>query len=131
MRVTYDREADAAYIEFVEITDGGVARTVELDKALPGVLVDLDAEGRLLGIEVLDARANLPKEVLDAANDITRNEAELLQRRPGPHRTPPVRFCPVCAAENLGLQMVYGPTGDGFDAHCHSCGWSGNVMPVR
>ncbi len=129
MRVTYDREANAAYIELVEIPDGGVARTIELDRTLPGLLADLDAEGRLIGIEVLGAESNLPPELLATVEDITAADAELRRSRPGPRKPLPVRFCPGCASENLHLRMVYGPDGDGLHTHCHACGWCGEVLP--
>jgi uncharacterized protein YuzE len=49
---TYDPEADALY---VRIAPKGteVAETREVQ---PGVMLDLDAGGRLIGIEVLDVR---------------------------------------------------------------------------
>lgn len=46
-RVTYDPVADALY---VRVRDGEVADTVEVAE---GVIVDLDREGRVLGIEIL------------------------------------------------------------------------------
>lgn len=49
MRSSYDLSADAAYFEFAG-RDGGVARTVDIDGS---TMVDLDADGNLLGIEVL------------------------------------------------------------------------------
>ncbi|MGC8903910.1 DUF2283 domain-containing protein [Thermus sp.] len=52
MRITYDPEADALYIAFGE----GPA-TVE--EVAPGVALDWDGEGRLLGIEILDASRRL------------------------------------------------------------------------
>ena len=68
LRVTYDPEANAAYIYFVpEIEFGGVARTVPVDGGDHPWMVnlDVDSEGRLLGIEVLDARRLLPVALLD------------------------------------------------------------------
>ncbi len=68
LRVTYDSEANAAYIYLVpEIEFGGVARTVPVDGGdQPWVVnLDVDSEGRLLGIEVLDARRLLPVALLD------------------------------------------------------------------
>jgi uncharacterized protein YuzE len=68
LRVTYDPEANAAYIYFVpEIKFGGVARTVPVDGGDHPWMVnlDVDSEGRLLGIEVLDARRLLPVALLD------------------------------------------------------------------
>ncbi len=52
MRMTYDPEADALYFAFGE----GPA-TVE--EVAPGVALDWDGEGKLLGIEILDASRRL------------------------------------------------------------------------
>ncbi len=52
MRFELDREVNALYIYFREIPDGGVARTVELEE---GVNLDIDEEGRTLGLEFVDA----------------------------------------------------------------------------
>jgi uncharacterized protein YuzE len=49
MKIEYDREADALYIS---LQDKQVSRTIELSE---GVNVDLDDQGGLVGIEVLDA----------------------------------------------------------------------------
>jgi uncharacterized protein YuzE len=49
MRIEYDREADALYIS---LQDKEVTRTVGLAE---GVNVDLDEQGRFIGIEILDA----------------------------------------------------------------------------
>jgi uncharacterized protein YuzE len=52
MRFEYDKETNALYIYLRgKIPEGGVARTVELD---PGVYLDADQEGRILGAEFLD-----------------------------------------------------------------------------
>ncbi len=48
MRVTYDSELDALYIRFIEIT-------VTTKHLAEGIAADYDAEGRLAGIEILDA----------------------------------------------------------------------------
>jgi uncharacterized protein YuzE len=49
MRITYDTEVDALYIRFIEttVTTGPVAE---------GIAVDYAADGRIAGIEILDAR---------------------------------------------------------------------------
>jgi len=52
MRFEYDKEANALYIYLRgKIPEGGVARTVELE---PGVYLDADRAGHILGVEFLD-----------------------------------------------------------------------------
>ncbi|WP_067721400.1 DUF2283 domain-containing protein [Nocardia yamanashiensis] len=66
-RVTYDPVADAAYIYLThEILPGGVAKTVSVDPMTIGGMVnlDLDAEGRIVGIEVLGAKSRLDPHLL-------------------------------------------------------------------
>ena len=67
LHVRYDPEADAAYIYFVsEIGAGGAARTVPVEGGDDPWLVnlDVDSEGRILGLEVLDASRRLHAELL-------------------------------------------------------------------
>ena len=52
MRITHDKEADALYIAFGE----GPATVEEVAE---GIALDWDSEGRLLGIEILDASKRL------------------------------------------------------------------------
>ncbi len=52
LRFEHDTEVNALYIYFRDIPEGGVARTVELQE---GVNLDLDAQGRTLGLEFVDA----------------------------------------------------------------------------
>jgi uncharacterized protein YuzE len=72
VRVTFDPEANLAYISLLD----GNARVGEavrqLSVAEPGlaaarIVLDLDRDGRLIGIEVFDARESLPVELLDEA----------------------------------------------------------------
>jgi len=49
MKIEYDREVDALY---VRIQEKYVARTLEVDE---GINIDFDEEGRLIGLEILDA----------------------------------------------------------------------------
>ena len=71
MRVTYDRSIDAAYIYLREIEPGGVRESVDIDApdgvAAGSVVLDFDRDGRLVGIEVLNAERALPEHFLDAA----------------------------------------------------------------
>jgi uncharacterized protein YuzE len=73
--MTYDSEANAAYIYLVEeINRGEAARSCIADIALDNaaITIDFDAEGRVLGIEVLGASQTLRPETIRAAVDITR-----------------------------------------------------------
>ncbi len=58
MKITYDKIADAAYMV---LRKGKVAKTVEMSES---VIIDLDKKGNLLGIEMLSASKQLPKEGL-------------------------------------------------------------------
>jgi uncharacterized protein YuzE len=49
MRITYDAEVDALYIRFIETT-------VTTQHVAEGIAVDYAADGRVAGIEILDAR---------------------------------------------------------------------------
>lgn len=64
MKITFDKEADAAYIYFKEISEGEVETTISLNDS---VNIDLDAEGKTLGIEILNASKNLPQSALKSA----------------------------------------------------------------
>jgi uncharacterized protein YuzE len=68
VKLTVDRDVDAAYISLVEsIGVGGVKKTYSCDpREVNGMInLDFDAEGRLIGIEVLDASRLLPETLLD------------------------------------------------------------------
>jgi len=61
MNIEVDKEADAAYIYFKEISPGEVKRKISLNDSIN---IDLDEEGITLGIEILNASKNLPKTAL-------------------------------------------------------------------
>jgi uncharacterized protein YuzE len=65
--VSWDREANAAYIGFREIRPGEAAKQLEVtDKdGTTAAVLDFDADGELLGIELLDAERQLPRELRD------------------------------------------------------------------
>ena len=74
MRFRYDAEVDAAYLSLVDrdLRPGEAAQQSDLIATPGGVgslILDFDAEGRLLGIEVLAARAVLPAELFGAHPD--------------------------------------------------------------
>ena len=52
MRITYDAEANALYIRFIETT-------VTTQHVAEGVAVDYAEDGRIAGIDILDARQRL------------------------------------------------------------------------
>jgi uncharacterized protein YuzE len=51
MKVLYDKQVDALYIQFRQITDGS-AITNDLSDS---VSINYDSEGKIAGIEILDA----------------------------------------------------------------------------
>ena len=59
MQIEYDPKADAMYIRLIAGT------VVDSDEVRPGVVFDFDANGRVLGIEMLDVslRTDNPKEM--------------------------------------------------------------------
>jgi len=66
VRVTYDSDSDAAYIYLTEVATRGVVTTVPglPDSEAFMVNLDFDTDGRLIGVEVMDASAKLPPEFL-------------------------------------------------------------------
>jgi len=57
MKTEFDQEADTAYIYFKEIADGEVAETITLNDS---VNADLDKNGMVLGIGIINASKHLP-----------------------------------------------------------------------
>ncbi len=50
MKLKIDRESDALYFRLVEAE---IAEIVESEEVQPGVILDFDARGRVVGIEML------------------------------------------------------------------------------
>ncbi|MCD6539967.1 MAG: DUF2283 domain-containing protein [Candidatus Omnitrophica bacterium] len=63
MKITYDKEADALYIQFQPEKE--VKETIEIRE---GILCDIDKEGRLFGIEILQVSKRFPLEELGKLN---------------------------------------------------------------
>ena len=60
MKIEYDPKADAMYIRLL------AGEVTESDEVRPGVVLDFDVNGRVLGIEMLDAslRTDNPRELV-------------------------------------------------------------------
>jgi uncharacterized protein YuzE len=65
LRVTYDAQIDASYLYLVG--DAHHDRPVRQVPAVDGVSFDLDASGRIVGIEILDATRLLRPETIEQA----------------------------------------------------------------
>ena len=70
---SYDLDADALYIR---LADHPVARTVQLDA---GTLVDLDADGALVGIEVIQPQRAWPLDDILARFAVSEDDARGLR----------------------------------------------------
>ena len=55
MKTHYDRAADALYVRFSE------GHIVESEEVSPGIVLDFDADGRLVAIEVMPASRQLDR----------------------------------------------------------------------
>jgi uncharacterized protein YuzE len=73
MRITLDRSINAAYISFsASPREGQVVKTYPCDPLEIGgeINLDFDSNGRLIGIEVMDAARFLPSDLLIQAEII-------------------------------------------------------------
>jgi len=83
LEIDYDPTIDAAFIyfghdkshSFQTLTEVHLVKNNRL-KECPFFALDLDAEGRLIGMEVLDASKHLPKELLEHALKIKKLQDE-------------------------------------------------------
>ncbi len=63
IKTSYDPEADAMFIWLAPES----AKSAETREVAPGVILDFDAVGRLIGIEVMDVRSRVTGDVSPAA----------------------------------------------------------------
>jgi len=76
MKLEYDREADAVYIYLQEKE---VARTVEFAE---GVNIDIDEQGKLIGLEILDATKHYTlKDIFDLRTENFILDEAILNRK--------------------------------------------------
>ncbi|MET8231175.1 DUF2283 domain-containing protein [Micromonospora sp. NPDC005298] len=74
---SYDSDADAAYLYLDHpIPAAGVRRTVPFDPADGEYTLDLDPEGRVVGLEILGAGTRLPPPLLRAILNQTQEQGE-------------------------------------------------------
>ena len=59
MHTSYDPEADALFLWFAPPPHPGGTRPAGTEEVAPGVMLDFDAAGTVIGIEVLDVRARM------------------------------------------------------------------------
>lgn len=62
MEITYDKEADAIYIEF---SSEEFASNKKIDDS---TIIDLDKNGKIIGIELLNVSKRIPKKALSEIN---------------------------------------------------------------
>ncbi|MEV4479860.1 DUF2283 domain-containing protein [Micromonospora coxensis] len=73
----YDSDADAAYIYLDHpVLPGGVQRMVPFDTEEGMYNLDLNAQGHVVGLEILNAGKRLPPMLLRAISNQTREQAE-------------------------------------------------------
>jgi uncharacterized protein YuzE len=58
MKITYDRDADAAYIQLSVLKPEGVIEVAD------GINIDVSSDGKIVGIELLDATQKVSLESL-------------------------------------------------------------------
>ena len=58
MRTSYDPEADAMFIWF---GPEGV-KSAETEEVAPGIILDFDPDGRVIGVEILGVRERMMKQ---------------------------------------------------------------------
>lgn len=78
VRITYDQEANAAYVYFADPqAQLKVARMYACDPVQVGGMINLDFDesGRLIGVEVLGSTSKLPKYMLDSAERLDEESA--------------------------------------------------------
>jgi uncharacterized protein YuzE len=84
MEISYDATCDMAYITLTG-SKGNYDYSVPLEnrKDTAAFVLDLDKEGRLIGIEVFNASRRLPKELIEQALRIEQMKKEPRELSPG------------------------------------------------
>jgi uncharacterized protein YuzE len=58
MKLRYDSEADALYVRFSD------QKILESEEVRPGLILDFDEQGRIVAIEMLDLRKQMPPDAI-------------------------------------------------------------------
>lgn len=61
MKLEYDPEVDAMYVRF------SAGSIIESEEIAPGIVFDFDASGRIVSLEILDARKKLAPDAFPVA----------------------------------------------------------------
>jgi uncharacterized protein YuzE len=70
LTISLDDESNMAYLRLADGRRHSVKQVaVETDEAGGEVVLDLDADGRLIGVEIFDARSLLPDKILKALSE--------------------------------------------------------------
>ena len=56
MKMHYDEKVDALYLSLDDDSE-----VIESEEVKPGIILDFNAEGQVVGIEVLDLKRRVPK----------------------------------------------------------------------
>jgi uncharacterized protein YuzE len=96
MRFRYSEVDDVLYIE---VREGRSERQVQLD---PGTLVDLDAEGRIIGIEVVAPDAGWPAEEILRLYPLDQEDATYIRQLAGKS----FAFSHARGSSSAGLHVV-------------------------
>jgi uncharacterized protein YuzE len=69
VRIEYERSTDQAYIYLREIAAGDAVTQIPILEDDIHVVLDLDVEGRLIGVDVMGASQSLPPKLLQDARE--------------------------------------------------------------
>ena len=77
IKAQYDMKGDSAYIYFADIGPGEVSFTYPCNpKEVKGMInLDFSKDGKLIGVEVIGATKKLPREILESAERIDKNNS--------------------------------------------------------
>ena len=124
MKIEYDREVDALYVRLYEKY---VARTIEIEE---GMNIDLDENGKLIGLEVLDATERYS--LTDIFNVATENL--ILEKEISPWKNLEIAVSQIptwnrqeIIGREIYLRYAYGKLWP-FSLELWACHWTNDLM---